>query len=742
MLRIPALRIPALLALLLLVQCGKELEEAENLPRSLFDRPLGHVERAQPAEGSTLALLRAPDATIWFRERKLMPWDYVLTSIDETTGRAVWTAAPRAPLAGAAQSASADSIKAKGARAAFQPSSEAPDLSAVEPGQFVIDQGGIHTVTTTISDKPARIRPAYPTPAAAVRARIATPLPVDGGHVTPAEVAMRGETRRAVRVETGTVLTWQTEKHDANAALRFGYGLQTTTVTHKGDVVEFLPKARAGARFSVHWMSAGSASVELWSAELSAEDAGVLHEATIAALPGPGDLSLRVDTLAQNPKHAAHPVWFEPSLTTSRSADERPNVLLIVLDTLRADRLGCYGYERATSPYIDAFAKEGVVFEDAWSSAPWTLPSHASLLSSLYANQHGVFSPGDRLGSNVVTVAEALWHAGYDTAAFTEGGYVCPQFGLAQGFESFWIHTGDVTETFAKASEWIDGRDRPFFAFVQTYKVHAPYDPEGDARESLVRPYAGDLPETISVAAVPNTRKTHDFTPADTRYLSDLYDAEILELDGALETLLEGLRASGVLENTVVILTSDHGEEFNDHGQFGHGNSLYQEQIGVPLIVRGPGRFEGGRRVSRPVLGIDIPPTIALATGTRVPEVWSGAALQSAPPAGARPLWVPYRPERTEAFAVALRQGDDKFVSYPSDLRPGDPNGDEVLFELSGDPAEHEDLWSARPADQGVWRRLVERLHTRFPAADPPERAASNADIRAQLNALGYGGDD
>ena len=281
------------------------------------------------------------------------------------------------------------------------------------------------------------------------------------------------------------------------------------------------------------------------------------------------------------------------------------NVLLISIDTLRPDHLGCYGHDRDTSPALDRLAEEGVLYADVSSTAPWTLPAHASLLTGLYPSHHGVKDQIHRLKDETVTLAEELADAGLRTFgvvnSFNVGG---PAFRLGQGFETFVsvpeasydartmrqviINAGPTV--LAEAKRQLESRkgDEPFFLFLHFYDVHTDFTPEPRYRERFVRPYAGAL--TGDTRQLLKWRK--EGTPlseADVRFLKDMYDAEIRQLDDLLAGFFEYLEEEGVFEDTLVVVTSDHGEEYFEHGGVLHGRTQYQELVGIPLILRGPG---------------------------------------------------------------------------------------------------------------------------------------------------------
>ncbi|MEM9798780.1 MAG: sulfatase [Planctomycetota bacterium] len=739
-------RLLLLAAVPLLAQCGGKAEVVPTPPPApvrarpaLFDRPVAQALRVEPEEDSVLGILESAEMAL-FREEGMPPWDYREVPFPSGEGgtKTLWHAPATLPIAPGVTWGMSQRRKNWAAR------KSPPKLADLKPGEFLVDERGIHFVGRK-DQKPTVTRPVYETLSTAISTRIAPPLPEPGETLVVWEIEMKGTARRAIPVAAGTDLAWTLSKRDARSRLRFAYGLQAFTATRDDQMVGFVPEALVGATFSLVAQSE-EGEVELWSDELGSAEAGVAHAVELNLggrdLGRSPTLHFRTARAAGSSEHSPHPVWFEPMIRPAKVEEERPNVLLIVLDTLRADRLGCYGYDRPTSPFLDAYAATGVLYEQAWSSAPWTLPSHVSLFTSTYGSEHGAFDGDARLPSEAETVAEVMLDAGYDTAAFTESGYVRADLGLAQGFESFWAHDGDVAGTFAQAKEWIKERRRPYFAFVQTYKVHAPYDPEGQPREKLVRDYDGSLPREVRLSAVPAIRRGKRVAPKDRKYISDLYDAEIRELDIELNMFLQSLDRAGFLDSTLVVITSDHGEEFGEHGEFGHANGLYESLLGVPLILRMPGKFEGGQRVRRPVLGIDVAPTILHAVDLPIPTTWSGRALQEESKLDERPLWVPYRPQESDVMTFAAMRGDLKLIRYPADLRPLDAAGGTALFDLDEDPAETTDLWPDVPDDHERWKRTLESLQGAFPRVYDRETNSTSARVRAQLRQLGYALDD
>jgi arylsulfatase A-like enzyme len=301
-----------------------------------------------------------------------------------------------------------------------------------------------------------------------------------------------------------------------------------------------------------------------------------------------------------------------------RGADEPPSLILVSLDTVRADHLSLYGYERATTPRLERLGAESLVFTRALSSSTWTLPSTATLLTGLLPSQHGAVHVTKRLPDDVVTVAERLRDAGYRTAALTDGGFVGFPFGLPQGFERYDVTPGeawqprakDAARTFGEAADWVRrNRHRPFFLFLHTYEAHQPYlYREGFAAPFLAPEDRGN--PDLSLSVDPNHPERA--RPQLARMVA-LYDGEIARADHYLGGFLDALEAAGLAGEVAVVVTSDHGEEFLEHGDLEHAfGKVYDPNVRVPLVVSLPAGREpaGGRRLDVPVSGIDVAPTL------------------------------------------------------------------------------------------------------------------------------------
>ncbi len=331
----------------------------------------------------------------------------------------------------------------------------------------------------------------------------------------------------------------------------------------------------------------------------------------------------------------------------------RPNVILISIDSLRADHLGCYGYGPDTSPAIDALAKRGVRFDVARSSTTWTLAAHMSLMTGMPNELHGVVNDVNVLDENRHLLAESFRAAGYRTAGFFGGPYLHAHFGFARGFDTYencgvptaydepstaagdeardlaaqhveasFVVTADRIEQAAEA--WLDqGGGEPFFLFLHHWDVHFDYMAPAEIVRRFAPDYAGDLEPRDFMT---NPRIHAGMDPVDLAYLIACYDAEIYWVDRHVERLVAKLHALGVAGDTYIVVTSDHGEEFFDHGQKGHRNNLYEETLRVPLIIAGP-NVAPNVVVHEPVRLYDVKPTILELAGLPAVDEVYGTSL-------------------------------------------------------------------------------------------------------------------
>ena len=283
---------------------------------------------------------------------------------------------------------------------------------------------------------------------------------------------------------------------------------------------------------------------------------------------------------------------------------EQPDIVLVVIDTLRADHLGCYGHDRPTSPNIDAMAASGLLFERAYAHSGWTLASFTSLFTGLLPHQHRVGrAPGDasqfgRLAPEVVTLAEAVGAAGYATAAVMNNTFLAPEFGLNQGFGEHYLWHGatndahrSADETVTIALDWLEQQQDPALLVIHMMEPHLDYAPPADIRGTFT---PTDPPFDVPLSDVvlsQGLKSGQIMLPRDIPLITGIYDEEILTADRAVGTLRTGIASRG--RPTITIITADHGEEFWDHGGFEHGHTLYGELTHAPLIMTGPGIATG-----------------------------------------------------------------------------------------------------------------------------------------------------
>jgi len=330
------------------------------------------------------------------------------------------------------------------------------------------------------------------------------------------------------------------------------------------------------------------------------------------------------------------------SPATAAAVARRPNVLLIVIDTLRADHLASYGYARATSPNLDRLAAEGTLYENAISASSWTLPAHASLFTGLPVRDHGTDGNHWALEPSFDTLAERLQRAGFHTAGFSNNVWTNDATGLKQGFDAFeemWhehqsrgknIALDDPANDMGAAKtndrilSWLDGLkdERPFFVFVNFFEPHMPYRPKSPFGVDFLPPSTATLEvkrlrsfysprEYGYILGVPMMR----VEGSDLEILTGLYDGEIAYVDSMVGKLVDALRARNLLDDTVLVITSDHGEHFGEHHLLEHKFSLYEPLVRVPLIVRAPGRVAAHTRIATPVPAYDLFGTVLALSG-------------------------------------------------------------------------------------------------------------------------------
>ncbi len=421
-----------------------------------------------------------------------------------------------------------------------------------------------------------------------------------------------------------------------------------------------------------------------------------------------------------------------------------PNVLLLVVDCLRADHLSVNGYERPTTPSIDALAAESVRFTRTISQASWTRPSLPTILTGLYPSEHGLHTfdeseagsvKSPSLSQSVTTVAEALKTRGYRTALIGEQFQLSPRFGLNQGFDFYKNRASDAANIHRNFFGWLDrtSADQRFFAYLHYLEIHWPYCPppgvrgtfnDGSSEVRFCHKWR-ELRRDILSGAV--TLSEIDKTAMKARY-----DEELLGLDAKLGELFAELKERGLWDTTLVVLTSDHGEEFYEHGSMGHGQSLHRELIDVPLVFKPPAawRAEGGRAVDALVELRNVTPTVLEAAG--------------APPLGvdARSLvpWITGRPPDGDPAAFGVAEAQDQVVIRTADLKliaRRDGTAFE-LYDLTADPGETADVTRQRRGELQRLRSYLEAWREDLRPAAATESQEIDPETLEGLKALGY----
>lgn len=468
----------------------------------------------------------------------------------------------------------------------------------------------------------------------------------------------------------------------------------------------------------------------------------------------------------------------EPSSTPpAQPAMRAKGAIVVVIDALRRDRLGVYGNRRGPSPNIDALAAEGTRFDTALTPAPWTLPAMASLWTSLYPSMHGALHwtneallakkgkdlrPVSVLGESYVTLAEILRSKGFATAAFIDGAYTGPVFGLSQGFDRIVEDElyGVRLNTEALLQWLSDSRPERFLAYLHVVEVHSPYGEPGVPNELRGR----TDPEAKRVLAVLEEERRRfrqiDFDPAyagsvdgaiatlrrlraqgqverrDLDHLLALYDRGIAYADIWIGALVAGLKKLGLYDQVVLVVTADHGEEFFDHGGFEHGDTFYDELLRIPLIIHVPG-LGNGRTVDAQVSLLDVTPTLLDLLGVVHQEPLQGLSLRHAMAGEPFPDRVLFAEANQGMRRVAMRT---KKLKYMHDAyQAGRPQA----FDLESDPTETKNLCQNGTEKCRVFAETIQDWQAEVRAASQgspsaPPTAAIDERTRERLRALGY----
>lgn len=733
---------------LLAAACGGAVDPGRTSVQpgdTLFER-LEHLAVVEFPESNLPAELRAPAAEVLRTlEQRFAPEEWHdAGEAPDRPGVRVWGLRPRLRLdlglgrpflEHAGRRARARNFTP---RLRFEPG-DVTGWTDPETDQFFVWDHGRGAIFTRTPERPGALRIGYElgpeAPGQGLEPRLCGLAPPSDACALERRATLAAVDRPALLVGTPARLVTEVVL-DGVDELRLAVGLLDVGLALEREQLVRVPSTSDGVTFRVR---VGDELV--WSLTLTELERW--HEATLDLTRFRGQrvqLALETDPGPRGDANFDYALWSGLSFHgAARRPPAHPHVVLIDVDTLRADRLGLYGSARATSPRIDAWAqREAVVYEDALASAPWTLPSTASLLTGLAVAQHEVRFQRQVIGPELEPVAARLQAAGYQTSARTDGGILSAAFGFAHGFQRF-----DATKLAREEHErvgWspelerIRARrsERPLFLFLQTYQVHEPYAP--DRRfEDPAHPYAGRFAQDNALQRQVETGPALD--DSDWRWLNDTYDAGVRRMDDVVGAFLEGLEAAFGGEPYLVILTSDHGEELGERGRFGHGHTLDQALLRVPLVVRFPSGPRGVREL-RPVSGLDVVPTLLAAAGLEVPAHLPGRALQGELPA--RRLRV--AEQAGEAFATDFdgwKLLTGKLSGY------GGPSAFPRLLRPREDPLEQQD----RAAEDAERVRALEALLAEFLSHYPP-RATTGAQAELgsalvdELRDLGYVGDE
>ena len=454
---------------------------------------------------------------------------------------------------------------------------------------------------------------------------------------------------------------------------------------------------------------------------------------------------LRFEVKGSSDPSCGNTLWVANPYITAETTNKGANhVIIISADALRSDHLGCYGYQRDTSPFIDQFSKESVLFENASSHAPWTLPSFATLFTSLYPSFHKTTTRFSSLSDSHIVLAELLREKNYLTAAFNKNGFLAARRGFAQGFDWYRSEaTFDKSEDerVQEISKWLDRhREKKTFLFVHFLEPHSPYTPPPEYKRKFTN--GEKTMDTTTDNLVLMNQNGTVVREEERAYMMDLYDAEISYLDSVFGKLIQKLKDLGIYDSSLILFMSDHGEEFQDHGKWMHTNSLYQELVHVPLILKFP-KTAGmkGKRISANVGLIDVMPTLleylkvqprGLIQGKSLIPILLGKNHSE------RAVFL----ERNDNQLFAVRHKSMKYILQGPSSSKEQPR--EELYNLQMDPAEKRNITNMHPELLQFFRdvhgKFLESL-AKYEKTSHGQKATTielSAEEEEQLHALGY----
>lgn len=456
-------------------------------------------------------------------------------------------------------------------------------------------------------------------------------------------------------------------------------------------------------------------------------------------------------------------IVLKPKLQNKRSNERLPNILLVTIDTLRADHVGCYGYERSTTPYIDSLAEKGTVFKNAISNIPWTTPSHFCFLTGAYAARHGsrdnLVNRRPIKGKVTVSLAEVLGSIGYDTGAFVSGYPLLQRSGLDAGFDHYddnmqdrlvagsWKVERRAPDTAASFKKWFSGRksEKPWFVWVHLYDPHGPYTPRPEYKSMFVddglEPYDTILDSPENPPAPPDWTKIEG-ERQDRQYYISQYDAEIRMADDAVRDIMDSVEMAGQKDSTIVAVSADHGEYLGEHDMWYVHDNIYSQTLFIPMVFFGPGVPE---RLVRHDFAetIDVAPTLLGLAGVSVPGSMMGGDLFEAGQKVDGKEYVLSESARPKRFSVI-----NKSMQWTG------PAPGRELYDYIKDPLRKKSLFEQFSQEANSLEEFavetIKRSHSPWPAtavsynegkrkSEPKETQLSEKDKRI-LKSLGYTG--
>jgi choline-sulfatase len=428
------------------------------------------------------------------------------------------------------------------------------------------------------------------------------------------DVSIGSVKRRALALRAPATLSYYVEVPDqAQLSLRVGQSEGT------------------GAVAKVRIQAEGGEAEEVFTQTLKAE-----WQDQLVPLARFAHRVVRLDLIAEGSGVVgwASPAVVVPDVAVAKH-DPAKSVIVLLIDTMRADKLRAFNPKtRVETPALEKFAQEGTIFVNTQSPENWTKPSVASVLTGLYPTTHGTKQSEARLPDGVTMVSEAFKQAGFTTATFLANGYVSDKFGFNQGWDHYTNYIRENKSTtaenvFKEAGDWIEKhKDKRFFVYIQTIDPHVPYDPPDEFLKKYDKePYTGVVSPRKTADQLEQAKRNPPaltFNQRDRDRLEALHDGEVTYHDAQFGHFVERLKQLGVYDQVLFAVTADHGEEFNDHGSFGHGHTVYQELLHVPFMLRRPGVVPAGKRIEETVGTVDVSPTVLAAAGVAIPDAMEG----------------------------------------------------------------------------------------------------------------------